>query len=251
MNELKTFNSEEFGEVRSITIDDELYFVGKDVAEVLGYANSRDALLRHVDEEDKKPDVVFHDGSQNRRTTLVNESGLYSLILSSKLPNAKQFKRWVTTEILPTIRKHGAYMTDEKLAEAILNPDTMINILTQLKEERLKSSKLEARNSMLTVQNESYRPKAEYFDDLVARNLLTNFRDTAKELKVKERSFINFLLDKKYIYRNQKGKLMPFSKHSDLFEVKETFNKETNWTGTQTLITPKGRETFRLLMIAN
>ena len=99
------------------------------------------------------------------------------------------------------------------------------------------------------VDNQIMAPKAEYFDELVDRNLLTNIRETAKELKVKEKEFIQFLLDKKYLYRDKKGKLVPYAeKNKGLFEIKECFNERTNWSGIQTLITPKGRETFRLLL---
>ena len=118
----------------------------------------------------------------------------------------------------------------------------------ELKEERGKRKRLEAENTALVVENQVMEPKASYFDALVDRNLLTNFRDTAKQFGVKEQAFIKFLLDKKYIYRDKKGHLMPYAGKSEgLFEVKESFNDKTKWSGTQTLITPKGRETFRLL----
>ena len=110
--------------------------------------------------------------------------------------------------------------------------------------------KLQIQVSTLTVDNEIMKPKADYFDELVERNTLTSFRETAKQLEVKEKSFIKFLLDHKYIYRDGKGKIMPYAdKNNGLFEVKESFNEKTQWSGTQTLITPKGRETFRLLML--
>lgn len=109
MNELHIFNNPEFGEIRAVEIDGEPWFVGKDMAEALGYSNPRDALANHVDEEDKAT-VAIHDGSQNRNMTIINESGVYSLIFSSKLESAKKFKRWVTAEVLPTIRRHGAYL---------------------------------------------------------------------------------------------------------------------------------------------
>ena len=110
--------------------------------------------------------------------------------------------------------------------------------------------KLSIRNSELTVDNQIMKPKADYFDELVDRNLLTSFRETAKQLEIGEKKFINYLLDKKYIYRDKKGKLMPYAdKNNGLFEIKETFNEKTQWSGTQTLITPKGRETFRLLFL--
>lgn len=179
---------------------------------------------------------------------LINESGLYSLILSSKLPKARDFKRWVTSEVLPSIRKHGAYMTHETLQAAILNPDTMIELCNALKNEQDKNRALQIKNSALTVENEISRPKAEYFDELVDRNLLTNFRETAKQLGTKEKQFVSFLIEKKYIYRDKRGRIMPYAQYvsEGLFQIKECFNDKTKWSGTQTLITPKGRETFRL-----
>lgn len=249
MNNIELFKNESFGEVRTLLIEDEVWFVGKDVAEALGYKNTRDAILKYIDGEDKT-DVAIYDGSQNRNMTIINESGLYSLILSSKLSQAKEFKRWVTNEILPSIRKHGGYLTPQKIEEAILNPDTLIQLATTLKEEQEKNKKLLIKNSELTVDNQIMKPKADYFDELVDRNLLTNFRETAKQLGVKEKLFIKFLLDKKYLYRDKRGKLMPYAdKNNGLFEMKESVNEKTQWAGTQTLITPKGRETFRLLFV--
>ena len=251
MNELKIFENKEFGLVRAVEIEGEPWFVGKDVAKALGYNNPRDALSKHVDEEDKNT-VAFRDGtSGNPNQTIINESGLYSLVLSSKLPGAKRFKRWVTSEILPSIRKHGAYMTPETLEQAILNPDMMIRLCTALKDEQEKNKRLEAVNSSLKVENTILQPKADYFDELVDRNLLTNFRETAKQLEIREKDFIGFLLKHKYVYRDKRGKLLPYAdKNNGLFEIKECYNEKTKWSGTQTLITPKGRETFRLLYVS-
>ena len=254
MNELMIFNNPEFGEIRTVEVNGEPWFVGKDVATALGYSNPRKALADHVDDEDKLQDdgVTIRDPiGRDQHPIVINESGLYSLVLSSKLPGAKRFKRWITSEVIPSIRKHGAYLTPETLEAAILNPDTMIRLCTALKEEQDKRKALEAANATLAVDNQIMRPKADYFDELVDRNLLTSFRETAKQLDVKEKAFVQFLLDKKYIYRDKKGKLMPYADKNDgLFEVKECFNEKTQWSGTQTLITPKGRETFRLLVPA-
>ena len=138
----------------------------------------------------------------------------------------------------------------QTLQAAILNPDTMIQLCQQLKAEQNKNAVLTAANSQLTVEKQIMQPKADYFDDLVDRNLLTNFRETAKELGIKPKAFVDWLLSKKYIYRDQKSKLMPYEgKNNGLFEVKECFNEKTQWGGVQTLITPKGRETFRLLYL--
>ena len=164
---------------------------------------------------------------------------------------SSRFERWIFDEVLPAIRKHGAYMTPEKLEEVILNPDTMIKLCTALKDEQDKRKALEAANAALIVDNAVMQPKADYFDELVDRNLLTNFRETAKQLEIKEKDFVRFLLDKKYIYRDKRGKIMPYAQYTEsgLFEIKESFNEKTQWSGTQTLITPKGRETFRLLYL--
>lgn len=250
MDEMQIFESKEFGQIRTVEIDGEPYFVGKDVANVLGYADTKNALKAHVDEEDKRGWQITTPGGEQSMTT-INESGLYSLILSSKLPTAKKFKRWITSEVLPTIRKHGAYMTPETLEEAILNPDYLLRVVSALKSETDKRKALEATNASLSVDLEIARPKAEYFDELVDRNTLTNFRETAKQLGVPPKKFVDFLLDHKYIYRDKRGKLMPYEmKNKGLFEIKECFNEKSRWSGTQTLITPKGRETIKQLMIS-
>ena len=253
MNELQIFKNPDFGEIRTIEKDGEPWFVGKDVAAALGYSNTKDALSRHVDTEDKYQGegVAFPDPhGVLQYPTIINESGLYSLVLSSKLSTAKKFKRWVTSEVIPSIRKHGAYMTPETLEAAILNPDTMIRLCTALKDEQDKRKALETANAELVVEKQIMQPKADYFDELVDRNLLTSFRETAKQLEVKEKELIGFLLEKKYLYRDKKGKLQPYAdKNNGLFEVKECFNEKTKWSGTQTLVTPKGRETFRLLWL--
>ena len=247
MNDLQIFNSPEFGAIRTIEKDGEPWFVGKDVAAALGYEKPTDAVRKHVDVEDRGISKM-ETTSGAQETTIINESGLYSLVLSSKLPTAKKFKRWVTSEVIPSIRKHGAYMTPETLEAAILNPDTMIKLCTALKDEQDKRKALEVANAELVVEKQIMQPKADYFDELVDRNLLTSFRETAKQLEVKEKELIGFLLEKKYIYRDKKGKLQPYAdKNNGLFEVKECFNEKTKWSGTQTLVTPKGRDTFRLL----
>ena len=247
MNDLQIFNSPECGAIGTIEKGGEPWFVGKDGGAALGYEKPTDAVRKHVDVEDRGISKM-ETTSGAQETTIINESGLYSLVLSSKLPTAKKFKRWVTSEVIPSIRKHGAYMTPETLEAAILNPDTMIKLCTALKDEQDKRKALEVANAELVVEKQIMQPKADYFDELVDRNLLTSFRETAKQLEVKEKELIGFLLEKKYIYRDKKGKLQPYAdKNNGLFEVKECFNEKTKWSGTQTLVTPKGRETFRLL----
>lgn len=227
----------------------EPWFVLKDVCEVLGISHITDTAKR-MDEDEVGQTEVTDSMGRKQSTYIINESGLYNVILRSDKPEAKPFRKWVTSEVLPSIRKHGAYMTPETLQAAILNPDTLIQLCQQIKAEQDKNAVLTAANSQLTVEKQIMQPKADYFDELVDRNLLTSFRETAKQLEVGEKSFIQFLLDKKYIYRDKKGKLMPYAeKNNGLFEVKECFNEKTQWSGTQTLVTPKGRETFRLLCL--
>lgn len=179
----------------------------------------------------------------------VNEYGLYSLVLSSRKPEAKEFKRWITHEVIPAIRKTGGYISgaEEMSDEEIMAKALLIGKRT-IEQQQLRIQNLEVTNSELTVSNTIMRPKADYFDELVDRNLLTNFRETAKQLGIGQKAFVNFLLEKKYVYRDKKGKLMPYAGKGDgLFEVKECFNEKTAWSGVQVLITPKGREVFRLL----
>lgn len=252
MNNLQIFNNPDFGEIRTVTINGESYFVGKDVAEILGYANPNEAIQDHIDEEDKlnsKNLSSFELDLGQRGGWLITESGLYSLILSSKLPTAKTFKRWVTSEVLPAIRKNGGYIAgQEHMSEAELMAKALLVAQSTLQQRDQRIKSLEAEKSALIVENTIMQPKADYFDELVDRNLLTNFRTTAKELGIGEKAFINFLLDKKYLYRDKRGKLVPRAeKNSGLFEIKESINEKTKWAGMQTLITPKGRETFRLL----
>ena len=247
MDKLMIFNNPEFGEIRTIEEDGKVLFCGSDVAKALGYNEPHKAVARHCRGGMKRP--ILTNGGEPEMS-FIPESDLYRLVFSSKLPTAEKFTDWVTGEVLPSLRKHGAYLTPETLEAAILNPDTMIRLCTALKDEQDKRRALEVANSALTVENQVMLPKADYFDQLVDRNLLTNFRETAKQLEIPPKKFVDFLLEKKYIYRDKKGKLLPYEeKNNGLFEVKECFNEKTQWSGVQTLVTPKGRETFRLLMV--
>lgn len=235
MSNLITFENMEFGKLTVMEKDGEFFFIGKEVAEKLGYSNTRDALVRHVDIDDKA-DVVFHDGRQRRSMVSINESGLYSLILSSKLPQAKEFKKWITTEVLPSIRKNGGYIKNqEKMSneEILANAVLLANHLIAEKEKII----------------EDLEPKAKYFDELVNNNLLTNFRNTAKELHIPQKVFIQFLLEKELIYRDKKNRLLPYAKNNKgYFEVKEWCRNDNDAVGIQTFITPKGRHYLLLLI---
>lgn len=160
-NQVQVFNNEQFGDVRVIMQDEQPWFVGKDVASMLGYGDTAQAIRKRVDNEDKGVVELTTPGGK-QRATIINESGLYSLIMSSKLPSAKQFKHWVTSDILPTIRQHGAYLTPEKVEEVLMNPDTIIKLATQLKAEREGRIKAEAALKAAT-------PKVEYYDEYMNR----------------------------------------------------------------------------------
>ena len=244
MNEIQVFNNEQFGEVRAVTQNGEPWFVAADVCKCLEIGNPSDAIGR-LDEDEKALVSIEGLSRGNSMGNIVNEPGLYSLILGSRKPEAKAFKRWITHEVIPSIRKNGGYIAGQ---EALTDMELMAKAL--LVSQKVIAER-EARLSEATVALQIAAPKAEYFDALVDRNLLTNFRETAKQLHIKEREFVQFLLEKKFCYRDKRGKIMPYAQHVEdgLFEIKECFNEKTQWSGTQTLVTPKGRETFRLLSI--
>ena len=156
MNEIFNFNGKQ---VRTIILDSEAFFVGKDVADILGYSRADNAIRSHVNDDDKLMHQ-FSASGQNRNMIIINESGLYSLILASKLPQAKEFKKWITSEVLPAIRKHGGYLTDRMIEQALLNPDTIIKLATDLKQEREKSSRLE-------IELEQAQEQARYLDLII------------------------------------------------------------------------------------
>lgn len=241
MSNIQIFNYQS-NEVRTVEMGGEPWFVLKDVCNILGISKYRDTAARLDADERGSVEVDTLGGTQ--QVIAVNESGLYHVILRSDKPEAAPFRKWVTSEVLPSIRKNGGYIAGQEQ----LTPQELMAKALMVAQKTLADR--EARISELTVQNNIMAPKAEYFDELVDRNMLTSFRDTAKELGVKPKTFVNWLLEKKFIYRDQKGKLMPREdKNNGLFEVKEAKNDKTQWSGVQTLITPKGRETFRLLYL--
>lgn len=176
-NQIEIFKNEEFGQVRTMLIDNEPYFVGKDVATILGYVDTSDALKKHVDEEDKMGRQITDSLGRLQTTKIINESGLYSLILGSKLPNAKKFKRWVTSEVLPSIRKNGMYATDELLD----NPDLLIQIATKLKEEKEINKQLSEENAQQNQIINELQPKATYYDLILQNNSLVAISVIAKD----------------------------------------------------------------------
>ena len=244
-SDMQIFKNETFGEIRTAVIDGEPWFVAVDVCRALEIVNSRDALTR-IDEDEKGVVLPDTPGGKQEVTT-VNEPGLYSLVLGSRKPEAKVFKRWITHEVIPSIRKNGGYIAGQ---------ETMSDVELMARALIVAQNVIEEKNrqiSGLTEENLLMKPKAEYFDDLVDRKLLTNFRDTAKEFHIGQKRFIAFLTDNGYAYRDAKGRILPHQKHVDagLFELKECRSERSRWAGMQTLITPRGRETFRLLLNDN
>ena len=202
MDNLQVFTKDEFGTIRTVQLNSETYFVGKDVAEALGYANTKDAIAAHVEEDDKrlvqKSEIATLD-IPNRGMTVINESGLYSLIFGSKLESAKRFKHWVTAEVLPTIRKHGIYATDNVIDNILNNPDFGIELLTKLKEERAARVEAERKNAILTHVNKTY-----------------TMTEIAKELNMKSATELNKYLAEKKIQYKVNGTWVFYSDYSNL-----------------------------------
>lgn len=248
MSNIQIFNYRS-NEVRTVEMGGEPWFVLKDVCNILGISKYRDTAARLDADERGSVEVDTLGGTQ--QVIAVNESGLYHVILRSDKPEAAPFRKWVTSEVLPSIRKNGGYIAgQEQLTPEELMAKALLVANKTLADREARICELTAQNSQLTVEKQIMQPKAEYFDELVDRNLLTNFRETTKELGIKPKAFVAWLLEKKFLYRDQKGKLLPREdKNNGLFEVKEAKNDKTQWSGVQTLITPKGRETFRLLYL--
>lgn len=206
-------------QVRTVTIDDEPYFVGKDVANILGYSNGSRDINVHTDEEDRLKYQISTAG-QMREQTVINESGLYSLILGSKLPQAKEFKHWVTSEVLPAIRKHGAYMTPAKIEEVLTDPDTIIQLATQLKQEREGRLIAEQKVNELT-------PKATYYDKVLSDKSLVTITQIAKDYGMSGRAMNRKLHELKVIYKQGQTWLL-YAKY-----------QKTGWTHSETVMVPK------------
>lgn len=246
MNELEIFKNEEFGEIRMIMINNEPWFVGKDVAEILGYVDTNKAVSMHVDEDDKLNDKTASSLGQ-RGGWFINESGLYSLILSSKLPTAKKFKHWVTSEVLPTIRKHGAYATAETIESIISNPDNGIKLLQALKAEQDK-------NKALEVENTELKPKALFADAVASSKNSILIGELSKIIKangydIGQRRLFSWMRDNGYLMKSGEAYNQPTQKSMDLglMEIKKsTINNPDGSirTTTTTKVTGKGQVYF-------
>ena len=235
-NNLMIFENPEFGAVRSILIDSDPWFVAADVCKALELEKTNRALSRLDDDEKGAHSVSTPGGRQ--RMSIISESGFYSLILGSRKPEARAFKRWITHEVIPSIRKHGAYMTDSLLDALEAHPEAVPEYLNRLRSEN-------ARNRELNRRLRLALPKAEYYDAFVDPADCTNIRTTAKELGVPEKQFTRYLEEKKYLFRDKNRKLFPraVKKSAGLFLVRD-FYTERGKLGHYTLITPAGKRHF-------
>ena len=238
MNNVEIFNNKEFGKIRIMQEGDKLLFCGSDVAKALGYSNAPDALNRHCRAIVKRDTPI---GGKIQAINFIPEGDVYRLIVHSKLPAAEQFEKWLFEEVLPCIRKHGAYMTDPILAKAHENPAVLNVIVDNLIAERQKNTHLAAENAALTE-------KAAFFDAFVSLDGCTNLRNTAKELGIPERRFCRFLREAGFLYRCPAGNLMPYAKQGNdrLFRVRDYCRN--GHTGAYTLVTPEGKQFFRSLI---
>ena len=210
-NNIKVFENSEFGKVRTVILNDEPWFIGKDVTDILGYQNGSRDINRHVDEDDRQN---YQNGTfeSNRGMAIINESGLYSLILSSKLPTAKKFKRWVTSEVLPSIRKHGAYMTEDTIKKAMAEPDFIIKLATELKKEREQNKQLTETCSQQQQVIGELKPKADYVDRILKSNSLVTITQIAKDYGMSGQAMNKVLHDLHIIYSCNKQWLL-YSQH--------------------------------------
>lgn len=245
MSNIKIFENPEFGRVRTVDVNGEPYFVGKDVAEILGYTNPSKAIIDHVDSDDKLNNETLSSLGQ-RGGWLINESGLYSLIMSSKLPKAREFKRWVTNEVLPSIRKHGAYMTDETLKKALTSPDFLIQLATELKEEQ-------AKNRMLEEKIEQDRPKVIFAEAVETAKTSILIGELAKILRqngydIGQNRLFERLRNEGYLCKAGTSYNMPTQRSMEmgLFEIKETTVAVPNGSKVTktTKVTGKGQQYF-------
>lgn len=229
-NNIQVFENSEFGSVRTIERNGEPWFCGRDVATALGYVDVKSALVDHIDAEDRqilqRRQIATLEDVPNRGMTFINESGLYSLVLSSKLPNAKQFKKWVTSDVIPAVRKHGAYMTPETIQEVLLNPDTIIQLALQLKEEASKRKALESTVATQTKRIAEMAPKVSYCDSILRCEEAVTTTIIAKDYGMSAVAFNRKLNELGIQYRM--GKVwVPYQKYADQGYTKtETYHYE-------------------------
>ncbi len=240
MNQMEIFKNPEFGSIRVIEENGKYLFCGVDVANALGYKDSAKALKTHCTADGWAFYPLIDTMGRTQNTRFISEGNLYRLIVHSKLPSAERFERWVFDEVLPTIRKHGAYLTKEKLWEVATSPEALMKLCSDLLAER------EA-NISLRKENAQLEGKAAFYDLFIDLKHSTNLRTTAKELDVPERRFVRFLIERRFVYRTASGNVLPYAnvKNAGLFCVKDYCNH--GHTGSYTLVTPQGKLYFAQL----
>ena len=238
-NKLMTFENAAFGKIRTLTIDGAPWFVAVDVCRALEIGNPTDAMRRL--DADERTLVSIEGASNGLPVNAVNEPGLYTLILGSRKPEAKAFKRWITHEVIPAIRKHGVYITDEKLKLFAEHPELLDALMKSLYAAH-------AENLRHRAERQTLLPKADYYDAFMDADGCTNLRTTAKELNVPERWFARFLQQTGFLYRSPAGNLMPYAipRNRGLFRVRDYVRN--GHSGAYTLITPMGKSLFRELL---
>ncbi len=238
---LTIFESPDFGSVRTLTLDGEPLFVANDVCRILELANPIDAI-RSLDSDEKMGVDIADPHGRVQKTNCITESGLYSLILRSRKSEARAFRRWITHEVIPSIRRSGAYMSGETLRMVLENPQLIVELAANLLSERSRAESLE---SELVLA----RPKADYYDAFVRADHCTGIRATAKELNVPERFFCKFLIKMKLLYRTQSGNLLPYNnpKTRGYFVVRD-YHARSGHHGEYTLITPLGKGEIRIML---
>mgnify|MGYP000756309579 FL=1 len=235
-NKIEVFKNEQFGEVRTILEGETLLFCGSDIAKALGYARPGKAIIDHCKGVLKR-DTLTSGGMQS--LSYIPEGDVYRLIVHSKLPAAEKFEHWLFDEVVPTIRKTGGYMTDSLLERIQKEPAVIVEFAQALILEKNRVKALEC-------ELNTAKPKADYYDAFINPDDCTNIRTTAKELKVPERKFVQFLLREKYLFRSPSGQLLPYNKDSNagLFIVRDFVTY--CYTGSQTYFTPKGKDVIRV-----
>lgn len=235
-NKLMIFENNAFGKVRTLNLNGEPWFVAADVCKALELGNPSMTVERLDDDEKGISTIDTLGGKQ--RMAIINEPGLYSLVITSRKPEAKAFKRWITHEVIPAIRKYGGYMTKSLLEQVLENPNLIYEFARRMLAEQQK-------NERLRQELDRAKPKADYYDAFIHPESCTNIRATAKELKVPEKMFTAFLIRKRYLYRAPSGSLMPYAKAADdgLFFVKD-YIAVNGHQGVYTLVTPKGKALF-------
>ena len=246
------FRHPEFEAVRVITIDNEPWFVGTDVAKALGYARPQNAIADHCKHALKQgigvKTGIKSDGADSIQVidmTVIPESDLYRLTMRSRLPSAEKFADWVVEEVLPSIRKTGKY----DLLESYKIDDPIERAKAWIKEQE-ERKQLEAQNTVLVAENEEMKPKARIYDNLIDSRLLTNFRDAAKEIGISQTQFTGWLEENGYIYRTSRKEIRPMERYmeSGLFQLKPYQNPYNFTTGTRTFLTPTGLATFKIML---